>query len=312
MMRSIHGLALAAPLALALALVAPPWARAQAPADSTAVAAPDSSETAAPLEGVAPGPAGAPAIAAAPPEANPPLSTVRKVRVRSGKHNVVRTGPGDGYAIVAVVASPSTYAVIAKRGEWVAVRLSDSASGWIHSSLVQEFDDLSDLEYRPNRKLYSRTGSFVGSAYTGAYAFDRKSNSLVIGGRLGYYVFDRLVVDAGVSWTHIHRPAEIVESLFGLTLEAEDFPMLFYHLIATYELLPGRQMVPYLSAGVGSTIMQGESEPSFDFGAGTMLYLSKRTALRWEVRQYQFESGSDQARRSNHNVEFTLGTALLF
>ena len=31
--------------------------------------------------------------------------------------------------------------------------------------------------------------------------------------------------------------------------------MLFYHLNVTWEVLPGRQMVPYLTAGVGSAIM---------------------------------------------------------
>jgi len=62
-------------------------------------------------------------------------------------------------------------------------------------------DDFSDLEFKPNPKLYSRTGSFVLTGYGGAYAFDRKSNSLVLGGRLGYYVFDFLQADGGVSWT---------------------------------------------------------------------------------------------------------------
>ena len=88
--------------------------------------------------------------------------------------------------------------------------------------------------------------------------------------------------------------------------------MLFYHLIATVELMPGRQMVPYLSAGVGSAIMRGESEPSINYGAGTTLYLSKRTAVRWEVRDYRFSSGTAAARRDNNNIEFTLGSILLF
>jgi outer membrane beta-barrel protein len=88
--------------------------------------------------------------------------------------------------------------------------------------------------------------------------------------------------------------------------------MLFYHLVASWELMPGRQMVPYLSAGVGSAIMQGESETSVDFGGGTTLYLSKRTAMRWEVRDYRFGSGSAHARRSNNNIEFTLGSLVLF
>ena len=242
---------------------------------------------------------------------NPRLTGVRRVRL-IGTRNVVRSGPGDGYSIAGVYPDQSEFTVIAKSGAWYNIRLSDTETAWINASLCKEFDDLSGLEFRPNRKLYSRTGSFVLSGYAGGYAFDRKSNSLVRGGGLGYYVFDRLVVQGGLGWTHVHRPAEIVESLFGLTLEAEDFHMLFYQLNATWELLPGRQMVPFLSSGVGSAIMQGESEPSVNFGAGTTLYLSKRSAMRWEVRDYRFTSGSTKARRNNNNIEFTLGSQVLF
>ena len=183
---------------------------------------------------------------------------------------------------------------------------------WVHASLCREFDDPGDLEFRPNPKLFTRTGSFVLGGYGGAYAFDRKSNSFVAGGRVGYYVFDRFLAEGNLAWTHVHRPAEIVESLFGLSLEAEDFHMLFYSLNLTWELLPGRQMVPYLSGGVGSSIMKGESEPSFNFGAGTTLFLSKRHAVRWDVRNYRFDNGSDKARVTSNNVEFTLGTMYLF
>lgn len=241
-----------------------------------------------------------------------PGTSTRKVRLEGSGQNVVRSGPGDRFAIVGVYKKDSAFPVIAKSGEWYNIRLSDTETGWIHASLCVEFDDFSDLEFRPNPKVYSRTGTFILTGYTGAYAFDRKSNSLVVGARLGYYVFDRLQADGGLAWTHVRRPAEIVESLFGLTLEEEEFHMLFYQLGLTWEVLPGRQMVPFLSGGVGSAIMQGDTEPSFNFGAGTSLFLSKRSAMRWEVRDYVFSSGSQGSRRSNNNVEFTLGTSILF
>jgi len=235
----------------------------------------------------------------------------KKVRL-IGKDNVARSGPGDGFAIVGVYPKDAEFTVIAKSDEWYDVRLSDQETGWIHASLCRELDDLSGLEFRPNPKLYTRTGSYVLSGYAGAYAFDRKSNSLVLGGRLGYYVFDRILAEAGVSWTHVQRSQEIVESLFGLSLEAEDFDMLFYHLNATFEFLPGRQMVPFVTGGVGSSIMQGRTETSVNFGAGTTLFLSKRTGMRWEARDYVFTSGTDTARRLHHNIEFSIGSLLLF
>ena len=290
-------------------------ALAQAPPDSSRVPVPPAvAPDAVPAADAAAAPAGAPdALVSAPaPAAGAGPTAIRKVRFDRTSHNVVRSGPGNGFAIAGVYGKGATFPVIAKSGEWYNVRLSASETGWIHSSLCKELDDLGDLEFKPNPRLYTRTGAIILGGYAGAYAFDRKSNSLVAGGRLGYYVFDRFQVEGGVAWTHVRRPAEIVESLFGLSLEAEDFHMLFYQLNLTWEILPGRQMVPFVSGGVGSAIMLGESEPSFNLGAGTTLFLSKRTAMRWEVRDYRLHSGSDAARVSNDNVEFTLGTQYIF
>src|SRR4030095_4985980 len=97
---------------------------------------------------------------------------------------VVRSGTGESFAIVGVYPEHAEFTVIAKSGDWYNIRLSDSETGWIHSSLCHEFDHLSDLEYKPTPKLYTRTGSFVLGGYAGGYAFDRKSNSLVVGGQL--------------------------------------------------------------------------------------------------------------------------------
>jgi outer membrane beta-barrel protein len=235
----------------------------------------------------------------------------RSVRLSHDDQNVVRTGPGDGFAIKGVYPKGLTFTVIAKSGDWYNIRLSDTETGWIHASLCEEQSDLSHLEFRPNPRLYSRVGAFVLTGQVGGYSFDRKSNSLALGGRLGYYVLDFLEVEGGLTWTHVVRPLETVENLFGLRLEEEDFHILFYHMNATLEVLPGRQMSPFVTAGVGSTILQGDSEATFNVGAGTRLFITKTMAMRWEVRNYRFSSGEDTSRRSNSNFEFVLGLSVL-
>ncbi|HTR97640.1 MAG TPA: outer membrane beta-barrel domain-containing protein [Candidatus Acidoferrales bacterium] len=298
-----------ASLALVLAAAAPACAE-PAPTDSAAAATPAAVDS---LPAPAADSASAPAVVTTGTTLNPrPVIVSHRVRLVGRTGNVVRSGPGSSFAIVGVFPKDASFVVIAKSGPWYNIRLSDSETGWVHASLCKETEDLSGLEFRPNPRLYTRTGTYVANGYSGAYAFDRKSNSIVLGGRLGYYVFDRLEVEAGLSWTHVHRPAEIVESLFDLSLEAEDFNMLFYQMNAVWELLPGRQMVPYLTGGVGSSIMLGSSEPSVNFGAGTRLFLSKRTATRWEVRDFRITTGSSSARLNNNNIEFTLGTEYLF
>ena len=237
----------------------------------------------------------------------PHVLTEKKIRLSGGDNNVVRSGPGNSFAIVAVYPDDSEFVVIAKKAEWYNIRLSDTNTGWIHSSLCEEFDDMSDLEFRPNPRMYSRVGSFSITAYTGGYAFDRKSNSFVFGGRLGYYVLDFVEVEGSIGYTHVVRPAEIVESLFNLALEEEDFHMLFYAMNLNLKLLPGRQMVPFLTVGAGSTIMQGQTETSINYGIGTNFFVRHKTAVRFEFRNYAFDSGSSSARRDNVNFEFSVG-----
>ncbi len=286
-------------------------ARAQSPVDSAAVAFADTTQAVAAADSTA-----APAVAATA-EPKPQPNARLEIRSRSVKlvgkpENVLRTGPGPEYAIAGVLPPGRELTVITKTGEWYGVRLSDAQTAWVHASLCKEMDDLGSLVYKPNPKMFKRTGTFVLGAQGGGYSFDRKSNSVVLGGGIDYYVFDRVRAGVGVSWTHVHRPAEIVESLFGLSLEAEDFPMLFYQMNLTYELLPGRQMVPFVSGGVGSSLMLGRSEPSLNFGAGTTLFLSRRTAVRWEVRDYRFHSGFDSGRLQNDNFQFSIGTEYLY
>jgi len=242
----------------------------------------------------------------------PHVSGKKMVRIDGGENNVVRSGPGATFAISGVQPFGAEFPVIAKSGEWYNVRLSETETGWIHASLCEEFDDLSDLEFRPNPRLFSRVGSFSVTAYGGAYAFDRKSNSLVLGGRLGYYLFDYVEVEGGLGWSRIVRPAEIVENLFELSLAEEDFHMLFYQMNLTLKLLPGRQLVPFLTGGLGSAILQGETESAFNYGAGANVFVSRTIALRFEFRDYRFDSGFGGARRSNNNIEFSMGTSLLF
>lgn len=235
----------------------------------------------------------------------------KKVRLSRSDRNVARTGPGNGFALAAVYERNAIFTVIAKSGDWYNVRLSATRAGWFHASLCEEFDDLTVLEFRPNPRLYSRVGSFVVTAQLAGYSFDRKSNSLAYGARLGYYLFDWMQVEGALSYTHVVRPQEIVESLFNLRLEEERFHMLFYEMNVTVELLPGRQMVPFLTGGAGSTILKGKAEPSFDLGVGTMLYTGKTAAMRWELRNHRFPNGSEAARRTSSNFEFIMGFSIL-
>jgi len=104
--------------------------------------------------------------------------------------------------------------------------------------------------------------------------------------------------DYGIEFAHDQSPVTRRAASKGLRI--------------TFEFLPGRQMVPFVTGGVGASIMQGRTEASFNFGAGTTLFLSRRSGMRWEARDYVFHSGTDNARRLHHNIEFSIGTLMLF
>jgi outer membrane beta-barrel protein len=239
------------------------------------------------------------------------VSTKTLVKLDRADVNVVRLGPGESFALLEIAPRDAEYPVLTKRGDWYNVRLSGSRTGWIHETLCTERHDLSGLEFRPNPRMYSRVGMFSLTGWGGGYSFDQKSNSVALGGRLGYYLFDWLEFEGGVGWTHVNRPAEIVESLFDIRLEAEEFHMLFYEMNGNVEILPGRQLVPYITAGVGSSIMRGETEPAWNVGGGIRFFVAQRVATRWEFRNYRFESGDEGARRSNSNFVFALGTTVI-
>lgn len=261
-------------------------------------------------------PASPPADSSAPlwstPLNGPHVLREKSVRLKGEGEQVLRSGPGAEFAIVDTGEAGAVYKVVAKRGDWINLRLDDERTGWIHADLCAEFDDLSGLEFRPNPRLFSRAGCFSLRAYTGAYAFDRKSNSLVLGGGVGYQLLDYVEIEGGLAWTRVARPAEIVENLFNLALEEEQFHMLYYSFNLNLKLLPGRQMEPFLTGGIGSSILRGQTESSLNLGAGSLLYFSKRMAMRWEFRDYRFASGAGTARRDNNNIEFSLGSSLLF
>lgn len=238
--------------------------------------------------------------------------TEKSVRLTNSGSNIIRSGPGNGFAMVSIYPEGAAFVVIAKKDDWYNVRLSETNTGWVHASLCEEFDDMSDLEFRPNPRLFSRIGSFSLTAYAGGYAFDRMSNSLALGGRFGYYVLEYVGVEGNIGWTRVQRPAEIVESLFDLSLEEEDFHMLYYAFNLNLKILPGRQMVPYATVGIGSSIMEGMTESGLNLGAGLNFFVRQRTAVSFEFRSYTMSSGKADARRDNMNFEFSVGTSFLF
>jgi hypothetical protein len=57
--------------------------------------------------------------------------------------------------------------------------------------------------------------------------------------------------------------------------------------------------------------MQGETETSLNFGLGLDFFVKKALAVRFEFRDYMFDSGTSDSRQSNTNFEFSVGATFL-
>ena len=45
--------------------------------------------------------------------------------------------------------------------------------------------------------------------------------------------------------------------------------------------------------------------------ARAIVFVGKNLGLRWDVRNYRFDSGAGNARRGNNNISVTLGTTFV-
>ena len=90
------------------------------------------------------------------------LRADRAQRQAAARHHQHRRAPDPATATRWSACSPaiprSRSSPRATTGTTCGCRRTDT--GWIHASLCEEFGDMSDLEFRPNPRLFSRVGSF--------------------------------------------------------------------------------------------------------------------------------------------------------
>ncbi len=225
---------------------------------------------------------------------------------------VVRAGPGAEHAIVATVKEGQVLTLDAKSGEWNHVRLGEATSGWMHESLLKTYIDPRKFQFAPDPGLPSRQRSFHIVGYGGNYAADREDNGMLFGARIGYSLTRRFAFEAGIGYTGVTRTTYVLERIFGLRLEQERFDLFFYEAGASMDVLPGRRVTPFVTLGFGASVLGSQVEPTYAVGLGTKMFLAKRVAVRWELRDHRLRGGNRFTRFSGDNLEFSGGTELLF
>jgi hypothetical protein len=308
----ILGLALAMPLHAAAQSAPGADAASAAPATPPTDAAAISDPAPAP-DAAAPQTADAPSAAVTTPTAADstviPHATVQVVHTPVA---VVRSGPGPQHPIVATLREGEVLTIDARSGPWYHLQLADTKSGWVHEDLLQTYVDPRKFQFVPDPGLPSRMRSFHFVAFAGNYAADREDNGILLGSRIGYSLTRRFAFEVGLGYTRVVRTTYVLERIFGLRLEEEVFKMFFYEAGASMDILPGRRVTPFLSAAAGASVLEGHAEPTYTIGLGTKFFVSKRTALRWELRDHRMHGGNQFTRFSGDNLEFSGGCELLF
>jgi outer membrane beta-barrel protein len=245
-------------------------------------------------------------------EVTPTTIPTMRVLVEGTAVVVLRAGPAAEHAIVATALEGEELVIDARAGVWLHATTPSGASGWVHESLLGENIQRDTFAFQPDPGIPTRQRTLHAVMFVGTYAADREDNGLLFGGRMGYALTSRFAIEVGAGRTRIRRSTYVIEQIYNLRLEEEEFDVFFYEAGLNVDLLPGRRIAPFVAAGVGATILNARVEPTWSAAIGTRMFLARRAAVRWEVRDHRFESGNQFTRFQGDNIEFSGGLELLF
>jgi outer membrane beta-barrel protein len=158
-------------------------------------------------------------------------------------------------------------------------------------------------------------GLFGGSDSTQNFG-----SSGVGGIRLGYHITEDFFVEG------VYAATKVSDQNFRQILPGGVFPkeketLSYYNLSIGYNILPGEIFIGgahafasqfYVIAGVGSTKLDVQRRPTFNFGAGYRLFLTDHAAVQIDVRDHVFTLDLLGTRQSTQNPELTLGLTAFF
>ncbi|UCE03591.1 MAG: hypothetical protein JSW67_05240 [Candidatus Latescibacterota bacterium] len=236
----------------------------------------------------------------------------QRLSVRHTQIAVLRAGAGAHHPIVTTVQEEQVLVADARTGPWFHVTTPEGLSGWLHESLLANDVDRTQFQFKPDPGRLERQGSLSLALYAGSYAADREDNGFLYGARFGYAFTSRFTFEVAAGRTRVERNTFIIEQLFNLRIEEETFDVFFYEAGLNVHLLPRRRVVPFVGAALGATVLNSRVEPTWSLGIGTLAFVSRRIALRWEIRDHRLEAGNQFTRFTGDNIEFSAGTQVLF
>ena len=177
-----------------------------------------------------------------------------------------------------------------------------------------------DVDRRGIRLPRFPTSDFEIGILGGSYSTQNFGTSFVGGVRLGYHITEDFFVEG------VYAITNVSDKDFRLVLPGGIFPqekerLTYYNLSVGYNVLPGEIFLGgahafpsqfYVIGGVGSTKLDSQRKPTFNFGAGFRVYFSDHAAIQIDVRDHVFSLDLLGTRESTQNLELTLGITAFF
>lgn len=158
------------------------------------------------------------------------------------------------------------------------------------------------------------------TVFAGIISIEDFGSDLTVGARLAYHVNENLFIEA--SYAQATAGQTSFELLSGglpfLTEEQRDYQ--YYDLSVAYNF-NGEVFVTdnwvinsdfYLIAGAGTTNFAGDERLTVNFGAGYRLLVTDYLSVRFDVRDYMFNSDIIGPEKSVHNLSYTLSATIFF
>lgn len=158
------------------------------------------------------------------------------------------------------------------------------------------------------------------TVFAGIISIEDFGSDLTVGARLAYHVNENLFIEA--SYAQATAGQTSFELLSGglpfLTEEQRNYQ--YYDLSVAYNF-NGEVFVTdnwvinsdfYLIAGAGTTNFAGDERLTVNFGAGYRLLVTDYLSVRFDVRDYMFNSDIIGPEKSVHNLSYTLSATIFF
>jgi outer membrane beta-barrel protein len=171
----------------------------------------------------------------------------------------------------------------------------------------------------PRRRVPSR--DFEAGLFVGAMSVEDFGTNVAFGLSLGYHITEDFFVEGVYGRTDTSETS--FERLTGSVelLTDDERELSYYNVSLGYNLFPGEVFLGrsrsfnsafYLIAGAGNTDFAGQTQFTFNVGAGFRLSLYDWLALRFDARDHIFELDLLGDEELLHNLALTMGVTFFF